>query len=159
MKTLLALFLLFATTAQAATLTATWTDTSDNENGFRLKRACAPATIETEVATTGANISTVSVTQVANLICTYRVYAYNEVGESGPSNAVTYSTRTIPNAPGSLDLVASQAISEAQKAATALAGRAKARNNKPAIASSKGTTTHLNTALTLAVRAETALGE
>jgi hypothetical protein len=89
MKTLLTIIAatLFAITAQAASLTLTWQDNSDNEDGYLIERLDNPAAEWVRIAKTVTNVSTYTDEAVAfGVEYAYRVQAYNEYGYSGYSN-------------------------------------------------------------------------
>jgi hypothetical protein len=71
----------------------TWTDASDNESGFRIELAPAGSTSWTQVAQVAANTTTYTNT---GLTCStayqYRVFAYDAIGDSLPSNTASEST-------------------------------------------------------------------
>jgi hypothetical protein len=95
----------------AATLVAStqvdlaWTDNSNNEDGFRIERSDNGG-VWTEVGQTAANVATFSDTGLTpGSDYSYRVFAFNGVGDSvnpaGPI-AVTTTTGTAPAAPSNL---------------------------------------------------------
>ena len=92
MKTLV-LFaaIFFALNANAATLTLTWNDNSDNESGFKIERK-TPGTPFVEIATTGEDEPrfTDGNVQIGSEY-TYRVRAYNLYGDSGYTNEATHT--------------------------------------------------------------------
>lgn len=107
----LAFFLVFLAAASAAfpaVLALTWSDNSDNEAGFRVERALAPADgsapVFVEIATTAANVATYrdeDLEPATRYI--YRVRAFNAAGYSSYSNeAAALTLPDIPAAPGSL---------------------------------------------------------
>jgi hypothetical protein len=72
--------------ASTTQINLTWTDNSTNETGFKIERKSGTGTY-TVVGTTTTDITTFSNTGLTpNTIYTYRVYAYNEVG-----NSITYT--------------------------------------------------------------------
>jgi hypothetical protein len=88
------------------TMTATWEDRSDNEEGFRLERrtGAAPAPW-VEVAKVGTNVQTAAdMTAEIGKTYTYRVRAFNEIGDSPPSNEVTVNL-LLPLAPGNMRML------------------------------------------------------
>ena len=91
--------------AASRTVTATWTDASDNEQGFTLSRMCDAETTWAVAQTVGPNVVTVQDTVVQNpaatsRTCKYKVQAYNASGSSGDSNIATISVpTTVPAAP------------------------------------------------------------
>lgn len=93
--------------ARAADLILTWTDNSDNEAGFVIERAAAvnaPGIAQTfaEVGRTAANVTTFRDTGLPKgTPFTYRIRAYNSVGMSAPTEAVTGTTaNNVPLTPG-----------------------------------------------------------
>ncbi len=86
-------------TATAVTYTSvnlTWTDNSDNENGFMIERKIGSSSF-TELATTLVNDSDYIDNSVsASTTYTYRVKAFNNDGESGYSNTATVMTTALP---------------------------------------------------------------
>jgi galactose oxidase-like protein/glyoxal oxidase-like protein/fibronectin type III domain protein len=83
---------LLATAVSGTRIDLTWTDNSNNENGFKIERSPDGLTF-TEIATVGANVTTYSNT---GLTCAtfyqYRVRAYNANGNSAYSNTVKRRT-------------------------------------------------------------------
>lgn len=83
---------LIATAVSGTRIDLTWTDNSNNENGFKIERSPDGLTF-TEIATVGANVTTYSNT---GLTCAtfyqYRVRAYNANGNSAYSNTVKRRT-------------------------------------------------------------------
>src|SRR5207249_4055499 len=92
---------LVATTVSASEIDLTWTDNSDNEDGFRIEQCVGAGCNFTEIATVGANITTYRTGVVPNFSYSYRVRAYNVVGPSAYSNTATATTRP-PAAPTNL---------------------------------------------------------
>jgi len=92
-----------ATATSTTSIKLTWTDASDNENGFRIERALSGSTSWTQIAQVAANTSTYTNT---GLTCSstyqYRVFAYDAIGDSMPSNIA--SENTVVCAPSSLTL-------------------------------------------------------
>lgn len=89
MKLLLALaFLLLATVADAAQVTLTWTDNSNDETQFVVERRLKtdPVTAYAQIGTTAANVAVfVDSTVVVGTLYCYRVKAANATGQSGYS--------------------------------------------------------------------------
>ena len=78
-----------------------WVDNSNNESGFRIERATGTGVgiIFVPVTTVGANVATFSDTTVQpGTTYTYRVFAYNAIGDSLPSNLATAATPQVPPA-------------------------------------------------------------
>jgi hypothetical protein len=84
----------------------TWDDNSDNELGFRIERRKGddPAVPYEEIAVVGADAESYSNTGLEhNTTYSYRVRAYNDVGNSDYSNESSATTSDIkPAAPGNL---------------------------------------------------------
>lgn len=80
---------LAATPVPPTRINLSWTDNSDNEDGFKIERSPDGATW-TQIDTVGANVTTYSNT---GLTCDqtyyYRVRAYNTQGDSGYSNTAS----------------------------------------------------------------------
>ncbi len=66
----------------------TWTDNSDNEDGFRIERRDGDAGVWTQIGSVGAGVTAFSDTSGLNRAINYyyRVYAWNSLGNSGYSN-------------------------------------------------------------------------
>lgn len=153
-----ALFVLFVSTTQAATLTFTWTDNSDNEQGFQMERQCDGTLGFSDVgASVGQNTTTMQLQQAKDQVCDYRVRAFNPAGRSGPSNVVSFNSWVVPNAPGSLSLSASTAVSQAQSAVAVLKQEAMQAGDKVAINQSNQAYSKLVGAYGLVIKAETRL--
>jgi hypothetical protein len=88
--------LLSAVSAQAATVGLTWTDNSNNEKGFNIYRAPDGNSTFSKVGSVGIDAATFTDLNVAPGSC-YRVTAFNDVGESDPSNVDCLDT--LPNSP------------------------------------------------------------
>ncbi|MEI7984242.1 MAG: fibronectin type III domain-containing protein [Armatimonadota bacterium] len=74
----------------------TWTDDSDNEDGFRVERQTGP---DTWVPAGWANANAVSFDDygvVGSTAYVYRAFAYNNGGDSDPSNTATATTPAPP---------------------------------------------------------------
>ena len=86
----------------------TWTDNSNNEDGFKIERKLNTAVTYTQIATVSTNVTIFSNTGLAtNTGYSYRVRAYNTGGNSGYSNAATATTLpNPPNAPANLTATA-----------------------------------------------------
>jgi FtsP/CotA-like multicopper oxidase with cupredoxin domain len=84
-----------------------WTDNSNNETGFRIERVIGAGAFAT-VGTVGANVTGYSDTTVQiGVTYSYRVFAFNIVGDSLPSNTATVTTSPLPAAPTNLTFVTS----------------------------------------------------
>ncbi len=87
---------LTATTASSTTINLSWTDNSDNEEGFRIERGTDGTTF-TGIGTTAANTAIYSDTDCnASTKYYYRVRAYNSAGNSTYSNTATATTQAPP---------------------------------------------------------------
>jgi len=85
---------LVATAASNSAINLTWSDQSNNETGFKIERAPSGGTFS-QVATVGVNVTTYSDAGLASKTSySYRLRAYNDVGDSAYSN--TASARTKP---------------------------------------------------------------
>jgi hypothetical protein len=85
----------------------TWSDNAANETGFRIERALVTGGTPgqyTTIGTVGANVTTYSDATVApNTAYAYRVFAFNAIGDSLPSNVATVTTPAAgPAAPSNL---------------------------------------------------------
>lgn len=147
--------------ATAATLTLTWEDRSDNEDGFQMTAKCNNAPVFTDVgAPAGINVQTMQIIQASNQTCTYRLHAYNRSvddlgygpGRSLPSNEVEANTWIVPNAPGSLQKTASTAVRESSGAIVLL--QQKAQGNASAARQAKTALANNQQTLNLVVKVE-----
>jgi titin len=96
---------LAATATSSSQINLSWVDNSDNESGFKIERCSdSGCTSFAQIATVGANGTTYSNTGLtASTTYSYRVRAYNGVGDSGYSNAASATTLSAPpNAPSNL---------------------------------------------------------
>jgi len=77
----------------AAQLTLTWTDNSDNEDGFRIERKTGTSGTFAQIATVGANVTSYidSGLTSGSTFC-YRLLAYNVAGDSAYSNEACGTT-------------------------------------------------------------------
>ncbi len=101
---------LAAAAASSGGINLTWTDGSDNEDGFKVERSADGSTF-TEVGTVTANIAAYSETGLAaSTRYYYRVFAYNSTGNSAYSNMADATTQaapaTAPAAPTNLSATA-----------------------------------------------------
>jgi Divergent InlB B-repeat domain len=99
--TLAILFAIFAavmarTELSAAQLTLSWTDNSNNEDGFRVERKTGTAGTYMPIISLGANAGSHVDTNLpdATTFC-YRVNAYNSTGSSGYSNEGCATTASV----------------------------------------------------------------
>jgi hypothetical protein len=89
---LIILFALSISTTYAATLDLSFTDNSDNEKGFVVERSIDGVTFE-QLLTLEANITAFTDSDVPIGKTVYwRVYAWNDYGDSGFSNVVAEIT-------------------------------------------------------------------
>lgn len=94
---------LSAAAASSSQINITWTDNSANETGFKIERY--DGTTWTQVATVGSNVTNWQDTgRTAATTYSYRVRAYNSVGDSAFSNTASATTQSAstPNAPSGL---------------------------------------------------------
>ncbi len=90
---------LVATVVNGNRVDLTWNDNSNNELGFRVLRSLDNVTY-TEIATLGPNVTSFSDTTVeANTTYFYRIVAFNNFGNSDPSNTVGVTTPNPPPPP------------------------------------------------------------
>lgn len=83
-----------ATPVSRTQINLSWTDTSTNEDGFKIER-CAGSTCTNfvQIGTVGANVTSIANTGLTrNTTYRYRVRAYNAGGDSAYSNIVTATT-------------------------------------------------------------------
>jgi titin len=85
-------------------LSLTWKDNSNNEDGFGIEQSSTPEfTVFNQIGVTAADVATFSTGTVApNTQYCYRVYAFNNVGHSGYSNVACVTTPSLPNGPTDL---------------------------------------------------------
>lgn len=87
-----------------ASITLTWKDNSDNEDGFKIERAIDDGAFVV-VGTVAADIVTwTDAALVIGSMHNYRVMAFNEFGNSGYTNTASKGTG-LPNAPSGLSLI------------------------------------------------------
>ncbi len=96
-----------AADAESSTqITISWTDNSDNEEGFKIERSPDGTTGWTEIATVGPGITNFqNINLTPSTIYYYRVRAFNPGGNSGYSNTANATTKIniqIPAAPTDL---------------------------------------------------------
>ncbi|MDQ7064155.1 MAG: S8 family serine peptidase [candidate division KSB1 bacterium] len=91
---------LTATAVSTSQIDLSWTDNSNNEDGFKIERKDPGSTTFVEIAQVGANVTNYSDTGLnPNSTYTYRVRAFNADGNSGYSNEASATTQTPPNQP------------------------------------------------------------
>jgi len=108
MKTLsftLAFIFLFVCHGWAASLQLSWTDLSDNEDGFKIERRLGQIGAFTEVGQVGENITTYIDTTPDGQVYCYQVKAFNIAGEVAGAVACSPIVVIIPNAPGGLVII------------------------------------------------------
>jgi len=104
---------LTAMAASNSQINLAWTDNANNENGFKIERKIGAAGIYTQIASTGANVTSYSDLGLsANTAYFYRVRAHNAGGHSGYSNSA--SDTTLPNLPAAPDNLAATTVSKSQ---------------------------------------------
>lgn len=83
---------LAATTQSSSSIVLTWADKSNNETGFKVQRS--PDGVNwSEIASLGSNVTSFTNTGLkAGTKYSYRVYAYNSVGNSAFSNTASATT-------------------------------------------------------------------
>jgi transcriptional regulator CtsR len=81
-----------------------WKDNSNNENGFKIERKASGGSFK-EIASVGKNATSYSDTSglSAGITYTYRVKAYNNIGDSDYSAAASAVTGVIPATPSDLE--------------------------------------------------------
>jgi hypothetical protein len=96
---------LLASTTSQSEIDLTWTDNADNENGFVIERSPDGANGWSQVDSVGPNVVAYHDSGLlAGTDYYYRVYAYNSVGNSSPSNTAGATTSNLqpPAAPTNL---------------------------------------------------------
>ncbi len=101
---------LAATANGTSQIDLTWTDNSNNEDGFKIERHAGDGNFA-EIASVGANVASFSDAGLnSSTTYTYRVRSFNASGNSGFSNEASATTGTpIPAAPTSLTATANGA--------------------------------------------------
>src|SRR5262249_31112607 len=93
---------LIATASSTTQVTLSWTDNSNNEQGFIVQRSTDGGQTWSNVRTLGANVTThVDKTVTAGRTYAYRVEAFNALGDSGSNIAVaSVSPAVVASSPG-----------------------------------------------------------
>ena len=107
---------LAATVASASQINLTWTDGSNNEDGFKIERKTGTTGTYAQIGTVGSGVASY---QDTGLDCGtayyYRVRAFNGVGDSSNSNEANATTSTCPlNAPTAPSGLTAAVISSTQ---------------------------------------------
>ncbi|PAW65870.1 MAG: hypothetical protein B9S34_09555 [Opitutia bacterium Tous-C1TDCM] len=98
-------WMLAAATATAATVVIAWNDNSTNEAGFKIERADGAGAFA-EIGTVGPGVTTYTDSTIGSTSrYTFRVYAFNDGGNSGYSNSLEIT-------PPSVGAIAAQATNE-----------------------------------------------
>ncbi|MDQ7053070.1 MAG: fibronectin type III domain-containing protein [candidate division KSB1 bacterium] len=106
---------LTATAVSTSQIDLSWTDNSNNEDGFKIERKDPGATTFVEIAQVGANVTNYSDTGLnPNSTYTYRVRAFNADGNSGYSNEASATTQSQPNPPAAPSNLTATAVSTSQ---------------------------------------------
>ena len=107
---------LTAAASSSSQINLTWTDTSDEEAGFKIERCAGESCTEfAHLATVGANITSYSNTGLlGSTSYRYRVRAYNTSGDSDYSNTASATTPAPPALPAAPTGLTATAISRNQ---------------------------------------------
>jgi carboxypeptidase T len=105
-----------AAAVSSSQINLTWTDSDVTEAGFKIERCTgAGCTDFVQIATVGANVTSYSNTGLAALTSySYRVRAYNAVGDSEYSDAASTITLEAPSTPAVPTNLAATAVSKNQ---------------------------------------------
>lgn len=95
--------LLIASPIWAATLTLTWDDNSDNEEGFKIERRLGTTGPFTNIGQVGENVTTFTGVTPDNQLYCYRVVAFNQAGEV-PSSGIGCG-QPLPQAAGNVIVI------------------------------------------------------
>ncbi len=107
---------LTATAVSHSQISLAWTDTANNESGFKIER-CAGAACSNfaEITQVGANVTSYANTGLAAAtVYRYRVAASNAAGSSRYSNIAEATTQAAPPAPAAPSSLTAQVISPTQ---------------------------------------------
>ncbi len=93
---------LSASTVSTTAIDLSWSDTSSNEDGFRVERKTGSGGTYAQIATTSPNVATYSDAGLtANTSYFYRVLAFNSDGDSAYSNEASSTTSASSGSGGS----------------------------------------------------------
>ncbi len=108
---ILALVAALSTVAPAAQLTLSWSDLSDNEDGFSIERSDNGSPF-TQIDTVAANTTTYTDANLApSAVYSYRLNAYNQFGASGYTNTASATTAPL-NTPPVISAISDQSTFE-----------------------------------------------
>jgi carboxypeptidase T len=107
---------LAATAASSTQVNLTWVDGSSNEAGFKIERCTGAGCSDfAQIATVGANVTSYANTGLsASTSYSYRVRAYNNIGDSDYSNVASATTPQAPAIPAAPTNLAATAASRSQ---------------------------------------------
>jgi hypothetical protein len=89
---------LIASTTSYSSINLSWTDNSNNEQGFVIEESQGTDALFTPIDTVGQNVTTYSRTGlVPNTTYFYRVAAYNDAGYGAFSNEASSTTNSLPS--------------------------------------------------------------
>ena len=90
---------LTATAVSSSQINLSWTDSSTNEDGFKIERKTGSGSYALIATVTAGTISYSNTGLASSTTYTYHVYAYNSGGNSGYSNEVSATTLTLDLTP------------------------------------------------------------
>ncbi|MCK6557574.1 S8 family serine peptidase [bacterium] len=106
---------LAANAVSSSQINLAWQDNASDETGFEIDRATTSGGPYTQIATTGANVTTYSNTGLSpNTTYYYRVRATNGAGDSGNSNEAFATTQSPPPPPAAPTNLTANAVSSSQ---------------------------------------------
>jgi hypothetical protein len=111
---------LVATAASTSQINLTWTDSDSTENGFKIERCTGTDCSGTgaafaQIAIVAANVTSYANTGLAaSTSYSYRVRAFNGIGNSDYSNTASVSTQALPTPPAAPTGLTATAISTSQ---------------------------------------------